>query len=746
MFTATYAGEVLHDPRDGARTALDQSCSTSLTDAGSYTFTLPATHPLAGRLDVMSRSREVALLDDGEEVFRGRVRRMPEQSFEGSWTYECEGERAYLNDVSLPPYACGAEAPSTADALFSWYVARYNAKVPEEDRFHVGENDGWRLCTDELAISSESRPSVWDEMKARLLDVYGGFVRVRHENGRRWLDWLSDGTRECSQRVEFGVNLTDYALERDGTSLFTRVVPWAKREAAAAEDEGGEAGDGSELRVCRQPVDAWVEPGGEASFSVRAAGGTGTLSYAWQRSADGAKWAACGDSDGTGYDSTTFKPATGEDADGAMFRCAVSDEAGAAAASDRATLHVVEHPSWFGIDGAADRPLLEGYEKLGDAVVDVAAEAAHGVVERAVRYDADDAEALVSMGLRDLRNAAVAETLRISAVDLHRVDPAVERIALGDLVRVVSEPHGFDAYMLCSALDVDPGDATATYTLGSSSYSLTDAQGERIRELNAAVGAQAEAVTGARLAAERAGHAATSSAEAAERAEKASQGSVVGTSYEYATSADRSEAPSSGWSATPPEYRAGTYVWQRVTVTHGDGTAEETAPVLITGNDGTGIWSTVTAYAAGDSGTEPPADGWSASPQEPGAGTYLWTRNTVTYTDGSTSRGYSVARSGADAAVVELTTGSGSVLRNSRGSTTVRAAVVSGGERATDAASLRALLGDSARLAWREMGAGGAESEIAEDDPRLSDGGFTVSVGAADVEGEKTFTCDLVTD
>ena len=82
MYTATYAGEVLHDPRDPTRVATGQSAHLSLTEAGTYLFTLPATHPLAGELAVMARAREVVLMEDGEELFRGRVVRMPERGMD----------------------------------------------------------------------------------------------------------------------------------------------------------------------------------------------------------------------------------------------------------------------------------------------------------------------------------------------------------------------------------------------------------------------------------------------------------------------------------------------------------------------------------------------------------------------------------------------------------------------------------------------------------------------------------------
>lgn len=647
MYTATYAGEVLHDPRDESRTALDQSCTVSLTEAGSYTFTLPKTHPLAGRLEVMARSKEVVLSEDGAEIFRGRVRRVPEQGMEGSWEYECEGERAYLNDVCLPPYECGAAGvPTGADGLFAWFVSEYDRKVPEADRFHVGVNEGWKLCPDELTESNDSRPQVWAEMKSKLIEPYGGYIRVRHEGGLRWIDWLADGTRECAQRVEFGVNLTDYALERDGSELYTRIVPWARHENEDREDTGGEEGDGSELRISKQPADVWASAGEDASFSVSIAGGDGTYGYEWHTSAGaGQAWAACGDGDGEGHDTGQLKVTAEAALDGHLYRCRVWDASGAVALSEAAVLRVTDHPEWFGIEEAEDRPLLEGYEKLGDAVVDVGAEQRHGVIEKAVEYEAADAAELVTLALQDLVNAGVAETLEVSAVDLHRVDPAVERIALGDFVRVTSEPHGFDAYMLCTSIDVDPSDATATYTLGTPTDTLTGAQTDRLSALNEKVGRQAELATAATEAAERAGRAATSAGDRADAAERTAgetaSKAVVRSTREYATSAAPETAPTDGWSTEAPAYAAGAYVWERSQVEYGSGATETTGAVLVTGPqgeegaDGRGVAEIEPQYYASDSATEPTGGEWSASSPSLEGGKTAFERQRTVWSDGT---------------------------------------------------------------------------------------------------------------
>ena len=48
-----------------------------------------------------------------------------------------------------------------------------------------------------------------------------------------------------------------------------------------------------------------------------------------------------------------------------------------------------------------------------------------------------------------------AITLTMTAVDLHLVDVSIERIKVGDSIRVVSEPHGLDEYMVVQKMTLD---------------------------------------------------------------------------------------------------------------------------------------------------------------------------------------------------------------------------------------------------------------------------------------------------
>jgi len=122
--------------------------------------------------------------------------------------------------------------------------------------------------------------------------------------------------------------------------------------------------------------------------------------------------------------------------------------------------------------------------------------------------------------------------------------------------------------------------------------------------------------------------------------------------YYLSTSADSCTGGS--WSTTKPAETAGKYIWIKDKVTYVGGSSVETSPVRMTGStgpkgtDGTSVTvsSQQITYQASSSGSTVPTGAWATSIPTVSAGQYLWTKTTVTYSDGKSTTAYSVARQG----------------------------------------------------------------------------------------------------
>ena len=120
-----------------------------------------------------------------------------------------------------------------------------------------------------------------------------------------------------------------------------------------------------------------------------------------------------------------------------------------------------------------------------------------------------------------------------------------------------------------------------------------------------------------------------------------------------------------------------------------------------TGTNGTSptVSSSKTQYQKSTSGTTVPTGTWSDSALAPDVNNYVWTKTTVTYSNGNTAVSYAVAgkqgqqgpqgnpgTAGADAITMAITASNGNIFKNSSGSTILTAHVYKAGVEVTGTA------------------------------------------------------------
>lgn len=247
MYVLTYAGNVIHDPREEG---VQISAGKLVEESGqspTLSFTVQPTHPLwraFNRESVMNTEREIELTEHETQkiLFRGRIRKVS-MSMNGSIDVTCEGAMAYLNDTTVRPYKtydtdeidCEINAPAKAGELFEWFVEQHNLRVSNRcEKFKVGINAGVNFGA--LQRGTGTRPTTLKEMREKLTKLCGGYFRVRYVGEDNYLDWLNaDGSSEAAQSVELGQNLLDLNTGADGKDIYTAIVPVGK--TGEGEDE-----------------------------------------------------------------------------------------------------------------------------------------------------------------------------------------------------------------------------------------------------------------------------------------------------------------------------------------------------------------------------------------------------------------------------------------------------------------------------------------------------------------------------
>lgn len=219
MYTIYADDALLYSPGDEELSALSPVLETQCNAAGTLTFVLLPEHPMYSALHKM-RTR-IDVRQDDEIIWRGRVLET-ETDFYRQKTVTCEGELTYLVDSVLHPYKL-ADYDGTAAGLFRLYLTRHNEAVSEAQQFQIGNVDIETLSS----VENTGYANTWDEISDNLLDIHGGFLRIRHEDGARYLDWTKESGDTCAQVIRFGENLLDLSEYVSASEVVTCLIPYA---------------------------------------------------------------------------------------------------------------------------------------------------------------------------------------------------------------------------------------------------------------------------------------------------------------------------------------------------------------------------------------------------------------------------------------------------------------------------------------------------------------------------------------
>lgn len=152
-------------------------------------------------------------------------------------------------------------------------------------------------------------------------------------------------------------------------------------------------------------------------------------------------------------------------------------------------------------------------------------------------------------------------------------------------------------------------------------------------------------------------------------------------------------------------------------------------------------------YAKSNSNSDPPIEGWEINPPDVGDDEYLWQRTTTTKADGSTESTEALCITGikgADATIIYIDSTDGNVFKNNAVATELKVTVQIGNISITSIDRLKSVYGSSAFLQWSYKGLKGEKVTLAQDDPKISNDGFTLTIEPKDIDVKGTFTCDLI--
>lgn len=208
---------LMYDPRIEELALINPVVELEENKAGSFSFKMPPGHPLYS--SVKRRKSVMQVYQDDELLFSGMCIEVKEDFYKRKDIY-CEGELSYLNDSIQRP---NRYQDVSVRGLLEAYIANHNAQVEEEKRFTVGmvtvtdnNNSLYRYT---------NMNSTMQELKEDLVDDLGGYFRIRHKDGVKYIDYLADSMNTNSQVIRLGENLIDFNSNIDSSEIATAIIP-----------------------------------------------------------------------------------------------------------------------------------------------------------------------------------------------------------------------------------------------------------------------------------------------------------------------------------------------------------------------------------------------------------------------------------------------------------------------------------------------------------------------------------------
>lgn len=237
MYKILCDGKTLHDVRDPDYQVITPKISLELNKTGNLDFGMLQTHPHVN--DINKLKSRINVYEDNDLLFSGRSL-TDEKDFQNTGQISCEGELSFLLDSIQRPHNYGTETTEvgTADTnieIFKRLIQEHNSQVEEEKRFEIGVIDIESVTITSLSTNYET---TWDFINSNFLEKYDGYLRVRHEDSARYLDYVKQYGNVSNQVIRFGENLLDLKKYSKAEDIKTAIIPLGKDNVTIATANG----------------------------------------------------------------------------------------------------------------------------------------------------------------------------------------------------------------------------------------------------------------------------------------------------------------------------------------------------------------------------------------------------------------------------------------------------------------------------------------------------------------------------
>ena len=158
-------------------------------------------------------------------------------------TVICEDRMAFLHD-SIQPYAevmhyAGDETRTGLEEFIDVLLNNHNAQVEEYKRIYRGNVTVQPFESSDGVTKGLNWQTTYDAISDKLLNSFGGYIRLRETAGVLYLDYLAEVGATRSTVIEVGRNMRSASKEIDPSGIVTRLIPLGAK-LTSVDAEGNE--------------------------------------------------------------------------------------------------------------------------------------------------------------------------------------------------------------------------------------------------------------------------------------------------------------------------------------------------------------------------------------------------------------------------------------------------------------------------------------------------------------------------
>lgn len=467
-------------PSSSGQLIIDPTLTMEINRAGSFEFKILPTNNAYN--DFVNLRTMIFICDDDSEIWRGRVLDQTDDIYKIR-TVTCEGELAFLNDLQATEHDAKDE---TIDAFLNEVFSAYSGSCSSYRMIKKGTLHGFNGSTKFHIDKQDDYHNLSDSILSEMVGKLGGYVKIRRGTTNSniptidnvgYLDYYSDGSVRSNQTIVFGQNLIDYANKIDGSDVFTAITPvgnTVKNLFPINNRKGGRWNQDGTIHG----LNNWTSSGS----SIDVSGITKITIYQPKINVSGNVlvidlW-------------KTDSPEKGQYLTGYIFDDSRTERAVSYASipSGAKSMTISFHNGLVGKLCVSEGNAVGRWDgtkrlKLTDAkgvdipyITNDSAVAKRGLIVKVVSYDIDN-ESELRKAAENALNQSVSDvqSLDISAIDARALGLNVNKIDIGDMVRVISDPHGLDAYFQCTKIELQlDSPEENTYSFGYTNKKLSN--------------------------------------------------------------------------------------------------------------------------------------------------------------------------------------------------------------------------------------------------------------------------------